>query len=143
MCKEKIEYFYPVKDDKLVFTYHGNFDDNQNCEMNLKFNYGLYRINTENTNKKYKVSLLIEENNGGRLVTVYGNDGTSTKGKELYFNSEINFDSNKKGYGNAYFYLNTGSFKLKKDCDYKATLKLIDEHDNVLDTNYCYFDVED
>lgn len=140
MCVDKIEYFYPVENGNFTFSYHGNFDKQQTT-MNIRFNYGLYKVNTQNIS--YSIRLQIEQSNDEEFISVY-KDKSNQNGRIFNFNSgNIKYAGQiNNNLGNAYFYVDTGNITLLKNNDYRATLTLLDNQGKELDRARCYFDVK-
>lgn len=140
MCVEKIEYFYPVENGNFTFSYHGNFKNNESI-MKIRFNYGLYKINSQNIN--YRIRLQIELSNSDGFTPIYL-DEKGDNGRIYNFNSGNITYANKptNNLGNAYFYIDANNVTLNKNSDYRATLSLLDQNGNELDTARCYFDVK-
>lgn len=140
MCIEKIEYFYPVENGNFTFSYHGDFKNNESI-MKIRFNYGLYKINSQNVN--YRIRLQIEMSNSDGFTPIYL-DEKGNNGRIYNFNSgNITYANNPtNNLGNAYFYIDTNNVTLNKNSDYRATLSLLDQNGNELDTARCYFDVK-
>ncbi|HJG84599.1 MAG TPA: hypothetical protein K8V21_04350 [Weissella thailandensis] len=141
MCVEKIEYFYPVENGNFTFSYHSNFDQKETT-MNVRFNYGLYKLNTRNIN--YKIKLQIEQSDGKKFIPVY-KDENNQNGRVFNFDSgNITYAGQiNNNLGNAYFYIDTGNIIFRKNSDYRATLVLLDAQEKELDQARCYFDVKD
>ena len=103
MCIEKIEYFYPVENGNFTFSYHGDFKNNESI-MKIRFNYGLYKINSQNVN--YRIRLQIEMSNSDGFTPIYL-DEKGNNGRIYNFNSgNITYANNPtNNLGNAYFYI--------------------------------------
>lgn len=125
MCVDKIAYFNPTNNGD--FTYSYSVDENE--LINARFDFGLFKVNTQNT-ADYSLELVVKENNSdGDLVF----ENTYSLGNTKF----INVVDNR---GNADLYVNANGVRAISKHTYYATLTL-KYQGAVRDTANSYYEV--